>query len=103
MADFTELRAALAERDALPPLGNMATPSERVRHLSKSNHANLGFMLAAVNAAPDLLRERDALAARVLELEADAGRWRALPEFLEEHQIDYMRLLRQVDAARGAT
>jgi hypothetical protein len=29
----------------------------------------------------------------------DAVRWRMLPGFLEEHQINYLRLLRDIDAA----
>ena len=103
MADYTELRAALAERDALPPLGNMATPSERVRHLSESNHANLGFMLAAVNAAPELLRERNAhkqaseLSAAALrgvseELARVTADARALKETLHDEMAENLRL-----------
>jgi hypothetical protein len=33
---------------------------------------------------------------------ADAARWRMLPAFLEEHQIDYVKLLRDIDSAIAA-
>lgn len=40
-----------------------------------------------------ILRRRDAI---------DSARWRMLPAFIEEHQIDYARLLRQIDEAIAA-
>ena len=33
-------------------------------------------------------------------LREDAERWRRLPAFLEKHQINYVMLLRDIDAAR---
>lgn len=33
------------------------------------------------------------------QLEKDAGRWRMLPAFLEDHQIDYVRLVCDIDTA----
>jgi tetratricopeptide (TPR) repeat protein len=35
----------------------------------------------------------------VAQLEKDAGRWRMLPAFLEDHQIDYVRLVCDIDTA----
>lgn len=32
----------------------------------------------------------------------DAKRWRMLPAFIQDHQIDYLRLLRDIDAAIAA-
>jgi hypothetical protein len=32
-------------------------------------------------------------------MEKDAERWRMLPAFLEDHQINYVKLLRDIDAA----
>ena len=36
---------------------------------------------------------------RIAQLEKDAGRWRMLPAFLEDHQIDYVRLVCDIDTA----
>ena len=44
--------------------------------------------------------ELDRLRAENAELRADADRWRMLPAFLEEYQINYVRLLSAIDAAR---
>lgn len=35
----------------------------------------------------------------IAALEKDAGRWRMVPAFLEDHQIDYVRLVRDIDTA----
>lgn len=34
--------------------------------------------------------------------QGDAARWRMLPAFIEQYQIDYVELLRDIDAARAA-
>jgi len=36
---------------------------------------------------------------KIAALEKDAGRWRMVPAFLEDHQIDYVRLVRDIDTA----
>lgn len=41
-----------------------------------------------------------ALRAEVEALREDAERWRTLPAFLEKHQINYVMLLADIDAAR---
>ena len=41
-----------------------------------------------------------ALEAENVALREDAERWRMLPAFLEKHQINYVMLLRDIDAAR---
>ena len=59
---------------------------------------------SAHNLRVQQIRERDArIAALESENEAlreDAERWRTLPAFLEKHQINYVMLLRDIDAAR---
>lgn len=44
-------------------------------------------------------KARSKLFLQVRELEKDAGRWRMLPAFLEDHQIDYVRLVCDIDTA----
>ena len=48
----------------------------------------------------ELRRQVAALEAEVEALREDAERWRMLPAFLEKHQINYVMLLRDIDAAR---
>jgi chromosome segregation ATPase len=52
----------------------------------------------ALSAEAELERLRAQLAAR----DRDAERWRKLPAFLEDYQIDYVNLLRDIDAAIDA-
>jgi len=44
--------------------------------------------------------ENAALRAEVEGMREDAERWRTLPAFLEKHQINYVMLLADIDAAR---
>ena len=48
----------------------------------------------------ELRRRVAALEAENEALREDAERWRMLPAFLEKHQINYVMLLRDIDAAR---
>jgi hypothetical protein len=44
--------------------------------------------------------ENAQLRSEVEALRGDAERWRTLPAFLEKHQINYIMLLADIDAAR---
>ena len=48
----------------------------------------------------ELRRQVAALESENEALREDAERWRMLPAFLEKHQINYVMLLRDIDAAR---
>lgn len=43
----------------------------------------------------------DAAREELAALTTDAESWRMLPAFLEDHQIDFMRLSRDIDGALG--
>ena len=43
--------------------------------------------------------EIERLRAQLAERDIDAERWRKVPAFLEDYQIDYVNLLRDIDAA----
>ena len=51
----------------------------------------------------ELRRQVAALESENEALREDAERWRMLPAFLEKHQINYVMLLRDIDAARKET
>ena len=74
---YTELRQALAALDAAPLMGNMMTREQQVALWSKRGAASAAVLIAAVNAAPSLLAERDRLR-EALQMATDAladGLW----------------------------
>ena len=52
--------------------------------------------------ATKMKQERDLALAECERLRADAERWEMLPAFLEEYQIDYVKLITDIDAMLAA-
>lgn len=61
----------------------------------EQRHQAVGYKFDRLYGLIDAAREE------LAGLTADAESWRMLPAFLEDHQIDFMRLSRDIDGALG--
>lgn len=71
-------------------------------HVEKGDPVDVANFCAFLSARGEGIAAKPQEAAPVAQGDAeDAARWRMLPAFIEAHQIDYVRLLNDIDAARS--
>ena len=89
------IRALVAEYKALE-----SGAPEAVERYSNSDHrTRAGVLWRVISALADEVPFAPPMDGGDAE---DAARWRMLPAFFEEYQIDAMKLYRDIDAARAA-